>query len=252
MAIRRMCSKELYLRDDFLSMPDKLIKLYLYLNLSADDEGFVGNPRGILGMLHMKNKPLDELCERGLLILFPSGVALIRHWFLHNQIKSDRFTPTVYLDERAAVTQKHKIYYLEKPSETPEKEVFLVDNLDPQYRTVERSEEKDSIDQSSREKDNAPASASEDESEYESRPRKRSYYETLSDESRRKYEGILTRIRIYFMKELPGEDGDGFIKYNESRYWNGMDPDEVEMHYKHYADEWSAAGRRHDERVYGI
>ena len=51
MAERRMFSKSVIWCDMFLEMPLSSQALYMHLNMSADDDGFVGNPKTILRMI---------------------------------------------------------------------------------------------------------------------------------------------------------------------------------------------------------
>ena len=48
MANRRMFSKDVLMTDDFLDLPPTTKVLYFFLNLEADDDGFVANPRTVM------------------------------------------------------------------------------------------------------------------------------------------------------------------------------------------------------------
>ena len=61
----------------------------MHLNLNADDDGFVAGTAGILKKLSVSRRELQLLKKHGYLTLFPSGVVLINHWLLHNQIRQD-------------------------------------------------------------------------------------------------------------------------------------------------------------------
>lgn len=47
MATRRMFSKEVMDSDTFIDMTTNAKLLYVYLNLNADDEGFISNPKAV-------------------------------------------------------------------------------------------------------------------------------------------------------------------------------------------------------------
>ena len=51
MAERRMFTKKITESDAFLDMPSSTQCFYFHLNMSADDDGFVGNPKKIMRMI---------------------------------------------------------------------------------------------------------------------------------------------------------------------------------------------------------
>lgn len=52
------------------------------------------------------------------MLVFESGVIVIKHWKLHNTIRNDRFKPTDYTGERALITEKENgIYTMCQPSD---------------------------------------------------------------------------------------------------------------------------------------
>jgi len=53
------------------------------------------------------------------LIAFPNGMYAITHWRIHNYLRSDRYKPTVYEDEKAMLRMKESgAYILETPVAT--------------------------------------------------------------------------------------------------------------------------------------
>jgi hypothetical protein len=57
---------------------------------------------------------LDELVKAGFLIRFESGIYLVRHWLVNNQIQRDRYHETIFLAEKAMVrVDKSRVYNLE-------------------------------------------------------------------------------------------------------------------------------------------
>ena len=98
MASKRMIDINLINSDDFLSLEFAAQSLYLQLIISADDDGFVGNPKAIMRMGGKKRKDLEDLIEEGFVIGFDVCV-VIRHWNVHNKIRKDRYQPTRFRDE---------------------------------------------------------------------------------------------------------------------------------------------------------
>ncbi len=99
MAERRMISNEVVDGDDFTEMPTSAQSLYFHLILKADDDGFVNNSRSIQRSVGCTTDDLKLLIAKAFLLTFESGVVCIRHWHIHNNIRKDRYRPTVYQDE---------------------------------------------------------------------------------------------------------------------------------------------------------
>lgn len=112
MAKRRMLSKDVIDRDSFIALPGDAQRLYFFLTLQADDEGFVGNPKGIADMWHIAEDCLRLLTVRRFVIPFESGCIVIRHWKLHNQVPKKRLTPTIWKRERAQLVEIDGEYML--------------------------------------------------------------------------------------------------------------------------------------------
>ena len=100
MAKKRMISPEIIDSDLFLEMPQSSRLLYYDLNIRADDDGFVGNPRKIMKSIGCSEDDVRVLISKQFILPFDSGVIVIRHWKLHNYIRKDRYTPTIYTNER--------------------------------------------------------------------------------------------------------------------------------------------------------
>lgn len=106
MADKRMFSRKMISSDAFLEMPLTTQGLFFHLCMRADDDGFVDSPKRIMREVGAKPKDLELLIKKRYVLTFPSGVVLIKHWFLHNTIAKDRYTPTIYKEELAAVKLK--------------------------------------------------------------------------------------------------------------------------------------------------
>ena len=70
----------------FLEMPLSSQALYMHLNMSADDDGFVGNPKTILRMIGASEDDFKILVTKGFVIVFESGIIVITHWKRNNYI----------------------------------------------------------------------------------------------------------------------------------------------------------------------
>lgn len=101
MANKRMFSLNIIDTDKFLEMPLSSRYLYYELGMRGDDDGFVGNPRKILRITGCRDDDLRKLAEMGYVKIFESGVLVITHWKVNNNIRSDRYQPTMYIAEKA-------------------------------------------------------------------------------------------------------------------------------------------------------
>lgn len=102
--------------DAFLDMPLSSQALYTQLGMRADDEGFIGNPKRIIKMLGANDDDFKILVLKKFVIIFDSGVVVIKHWRMHNTIRMDRFAPTNYRKE------KDQLYLKENRAYTMSKE----------------------------------------------------------------------------------------------------------------------------------
>ena len=100
MAERRMFAKTIIASDAFLDMPLSARCLYFALGMYADDEGFVNSPKSLARLIGASTDDMNILLVRRFLIAFPSGVCVIKHWRINNYLRSDRFQPTKYTEER--------------------------------------------------------------------------------------------------------------------------------------------------------
>ena len=113
MAERRMFAKTILDSDLFLDMPLSTQALYFHLAMRADDDGFVNNPRKISRMIGANDDSLKLLIAKQYLIPFESGVVVIKHWRLHNYIRSDTYKGTIYHQEFEQLERdKQGTYYL--------------------------------------------------------------------------------------------------------------------------------------------
>jgi len=99
--------------DAFLEMPQTSQLLYFHLCMRADDDGFVSNPKKISKMISSGDDDMKVLTIKRFIIPFESGVIVIKHWRMHNLIRSDRYTETNYLKEKSKLTIKKNGSYTE-------------------------------------------------------------------------------------------------------------------------------------------
>lgn len=96
-----MISAEIVTDDRFLDLPHNSQLYYLQLNLRADDDGFFGGKKSLLRQLGMEETDFTPLVQAGYVHEFTSGIVVVMHWRLHNQIKKDRYTSTIHMEEMA-------------------------------------------------------------------------------------------------------------------------------------------------------
>ncbi len=113
MANKRMFTMKICDSDAFLDMPLSTQCLYFHLNMRADDDGFVGNPKRIQKTVGASEDDLKILIAKRFVLMVEDGVIVIKHWRMHNTIQSDRYTPTVYQEEKDLLMLKaNKSYSL--------------------------------------------------------------------------------------------------------------------------------------------
>jgi len=119
MAERRMFTKKIIDSDAFLDMPLSTQSLYFHLNMRADDDGFLNNPKKIQRMIGASEDDLKLLIAKRFVLAFETGVIVIKHWRMHNLLRKDRYSPTQYADEMERLVIKDNGSYTEKPVEIP-------------------------------------------------------------------------------------------------------------------------------------
>lgn len=99
MAQKRMFDKIITNDDNFLEMPNSTQALYFHLSMNADDDGFVNNWKSIMKITGTKEDDLKILISKSYLILFDSGILVIKHWRINNYLRGDRYRPTQFQKE---------------------------------------------------------------------------------------------------------------------------------------------------------
>lgn len=149
MAEKRMFSKQIIDSDAFLEMPLSTQALYFHLSMRADDDGFLNNAKKVMKIIGANQNDYDLLVAKSFIIQFSDGICVIKHWRINNYLRKDRYTETIYQEEKAMLTMQPNGRYSLKDS-IREMDDFpvgipLVDRSDTQNRTEKNREEKNSI-----------------------------------------------------------------------------------------------------------
>ena len=151
MAEKRMFTQKIIDSDPFLDMPLSTQALYFHLNMRADDDGFINNPKRIQRTIGASEDDLKLLLAKRFVIGFENGVIVIKHWRMHNTLRKDRYNPTQYQEEMALLDVKDNNAYTEKvdgnlPATTWQPSG---NQLEPQYSIDKNSIDKESTDKGS-------------------------------------------------------------------------------------------------------
>lgn len=142
MAEKRMFTQKIIDSDAFLDMPLSTQALYFHLNMRADDDGFINNPKRIQRTIGASDDDLKLLIAKRFLICFETGVIVIKHWRMHNTLRKDRYNPTQYQEEYAMLDVKDNNAYTEKDVATiwqPDGNQLATQYSIDKYRLVESS-----------------------------------------------------------------------------------------------------------------
>ena len=182
--------------DAFLDMPLSTQALYFHLNMRADDDGFVNNPKRIQRTIGASEDDLKLLIMKRFVIGFESGVLVIKHWRMHNTLRKDRYNPTQYQDELATLEVKDNNAYTERLLEAPvvvELPVATTRQPDGNQLATQYSIGKDSIDKLSIVEDNMPLDSDESEQPESPKPRKKK----ASKQKHGEYQNVLLTPEEY-------------------------------------------------------
>lgn len=111
MAQRRMLSQQVGHSGEYLSLSYQAQSLYTQLWLIADDDGFIKDKTSSCRLSGTGENEIIELIDAGFIYRFDSGVIVIRHWKINNQIQKDRYHPTVFVKEAKQVKEDENRYY---------------------------------------------------------------------------------------------------------------------------------------------
>lgn len=166
MATKRMFSLKIVDTDAFVEMPNEAQLLYFRLCLSADDDGFIGNPRRIMRSYGITEDNMKILISKKFVLVLKrdeGAILLVKHWRMHNTIQRDRYTPSPYHELLKYIYIDENNAYSLSPGDG--KRPALIDgktsdsNVFPfciqDVYTDKISIDKDSVDKDSIEKDNS-------------------------------------------------------------------------------------------------
>ena len=97
MAQRRMFSKSITNSSQFLMMHQSSQNLYFHFGMNADDDGFCEH-FPLMRMTDSKPDDLKVLQAKGFVNVFDEKVLIITDWKENNYLRSDRYTPSKYLE----------------------------------------------------------------------------------------------------------------------------------------------------------
>ena len=140
-AEKRMFAKSIVLSDAFLDMPMSARCLYFTFGMLADDDGFVGNPKSIMRQCGATEDDMKILIAKRYVLVFESGVIVIKHWRVNNYLRSDRHVDTTYKEEMQMLTVKENGSYTEKDKSLGVPPAYHID--------TQNSIDKNSIDKNS-------------------------------------------------------------------------------------------------------
>ena len=130
MAERRMFAKTIIDSDAFVDMPTSARLLYFDLGMRGDDDGFINAPKKIMRMTGASDDDMKLLIAKKFVIPFENGVVVIKHWKIHNYIRSDRYVETKYKEQKAMLTlDENNSYTLDTP--------VLESGIPNDYQTVD-------------------------------------------------------------------------------------------------------------------
>ena len=225
MAERRMFAKRIIDSDAFLDMPLSTQSLYFHLSMRADDEGFINNPKRIQRMIGASDDDCKLLIAKGFILVFETGVIVIKHWKIHNYIQKDRFKPTICLEEKKEIVTEEdgtytqcarNGYALDTQVRIGKVSIGKVNNIE-QPKGVEKIPPDIEIE---KEKD----------IEKESKPLKRFTAPTLED------------VKAYCEERKNNVDAERFINYYTANGWKvGKNP----------MKDWKAAVRSWERNDFG-
>jgi len=108
-----MFSPEIVGSEEFKTMPMSSQALYFHLGMDADDDGFI-QPKLLMRAIGFTDDDLKVLLAKRFLLQFGNGVVAIKHWLIHNMIRSDRYKPTRYVEEKNSLFIKENKAYTDR------------------------------------------------------------------------------------------------------------------------------------------
>lgn len=202
MAEKRMFTQKIIDSDAFLEMPLSAQALYFHLNMRADDDGFVNNPKKVTRLINASDDDLKILILKRFIIAFDSGVIVIKHWRMHNSLKMDRYHPTDYQEEFLQLGLKENRSYTDNPEHAFIPALSSGAKLEPEWsQNGANLEPENRIDKNRIDKNR------EDKSIEEKRRAKKFIPPTLDD------------VKAYCMERSSSVDPERFFDYYQAGNW---------------------------------
>lgn len=98
---KRMFNTDITETDKFIDMPASAQNLYFHLGMHGDDDGFVSAPKRIMRSVGSCEDDLKILISKGFILPFESGVIVITDWHINNNLRNDRYKPTIHINEKS-------------------------------------------------------------------------------------------------------------------------------------------------------
>ena len=117
--MKRIClAEEIMMSDAFVSLSLDARSLYVALQYRTDDDGVVNSAKITARLIGVDESCISELCENKFLIDFPKQrVCVIKHWWVHNPKRTDRYKASKYAEIMSELTLGNdKIYHLKRPN----------------------------------------------------------------------------------------------------------------------------------------
>lgn len=135
-----MFSKEIVGSDAFQDMPASSQLLYFHLGMEADDDGFIGNPKKIARGIGVAEDDMKILVAKRFVIIFDSGVLVIKHHRINNNFDKYNCKRTMYIEEfKQLYIKENKAYTLDKNKSSLNPDC---NQTESRLKTVFRREEK--------------------------------------------------------------------------------------------------------------
>lgn len=145
MAERRMFTKKIIDSDAFTALPPTTQALYFHLCMNADDDGFNNRIRQAMFNAHADQNDFNLLVQYRFIIPFDNGIIVIKHWRMHNVIRSDRYHETEYVEEKATLVLKENGVYTDDVNHATTKRQPNDNQRETEVRLGKDSLVKDSI-----------------------------------------------------------------------------------------------------------
>ena len=136
-----MFTEKIVESDAFTEMPLSTQALYFHLNMEADDDGFVNNPKRVSRSVGASEDDLKILIAKRFVLPFESGIIAIKHWRMHNLLRKDRYTETQYQEEKNMLLLKENGAYTEADNQMATTWQPNDNQMATQYSKVKNSKE---------------------------------------------------------------------------------------------------------------